>query len=143
MGYAVIDAVPIYRVVGRHGTLLLEVPRQAPAICSRYLIQAQRSEIDGQTCVEVELYDAEALPLRRVRQCRRGPRLVREAPRLIDVGVWCLGCYVRWQNQRQHDFNLLDAVDLVLRRELPQEVGYCFPARKLTLGTGVAQNFNA
>lgn len=140
MGRAMMEAAPIYEVVGRNGALLLAVPRQAPVIRSRYLIQARRSEIESKPCIEVELYDCEAPPVRRV---RNGRNTSREAMRLLDVGVWCLGAYVRWAHQKRHDFNLLDAVDLVLRRELPAEAGFAFPIKRVIFGSGEAHNFNA
>lgn len=115
----------MFKVLGRNGKLSLQVPRQAPVLTDSYLIFARRHDDE----IEVELYlDDE-------------PR-----PRLVDVGRWMFGGYVKWEREKTRpNFNALDAVDWVLRSLLPPELGVRvqFKASGLPFGTGARQSFNA
>lgn len=57
--------------------------------------------------LEVELYSV-------VR--KRAPQ---RRARFVSVGVWSIGDYVLWRDERLLDFLVLDAVDQCLRKQLP------------------------
>lgn len=62
--------------------------------------------------------------------------------RLLDVGVWSIGDYVHWEHEREHDFILLDAVDQVLRYQLPAGGGVPTLQRAGLFGTAVGAAFS-
>ncbi len=58
--------------------------------------------------LELELYSV----------ARRASRRRRRMS-FVSVGVWSIGDYVLWRDERQLDFLVLDAVDQCLRKQLP------------------------
>lgn len=89
--------------LGAADVLVLSIPAQP--LPERGYIQAHR--VHGtlrSPLLELELYSV-------------SPR--RPRPRLISVGVWAFGDYVKWRGERRLDFALLDVVDACLRLVLP------------------------
>ncbi len=69
--------------------------------------------------------------------------LFRSSRRHLSTGVWSCGGYVHWENERDLDFVLLDAIDLALRRQLPPDGGVVTFRRPEILATASGVSFRA
>lgn len=89
---------------------LLQIPTTA-------MIEVRATHVAQVRGFEVELYSRQ--------QCKtRSGRSIDGALRIIDVGEWRVGGYVRWTLERhQPDFWLLDEVDELLRAFFPPGAG--------------------
>lgn len=83
---------------------------------------------------EVELYS--------VSRRRRG-RLRQRQSVFISVGIWSIGEYVLWRDERRLDFLVLDAVDSCLRKQLPPGGGVSTIKRLDVLASAAGVSFRA
>ena len=81
---------------------------------------------------EVELY---ALARRRARAVH--------TTAFVSVGIWSIGDYVLWRDERLLDFLVLDAVDLCLRKQLPPGGGVPTFKRLDVLASAAGVSFRA
>jgi hypothetical protein len=102
---------------------------------------------DNRGCIAPHLVRADLRDITvpgRAREPRLEVRLYRAVSRirLLDTGVWSIGDYVHWELERQHDFILLDAVDSVLRYQLPPGGGVPTLQRAGLFGTAIGAAFS-
>lgn len=84
--------------------------------------------------LELELYSISRRRLQRRHQHRSI---------FVSVGIWSIGEYVLWRDERQLDFLVLDAVDSCLRKQLPPGGGVPTLKRLDVLASASGVSFRA